>query len=173
MELLKGSSLADLLRTGPMTPTKALPVATQMAAAVDAAHVADVVHGDFKPGNIMLVATEAGRERVVVTDFGLARWLPVGSALLSTTRDSHQWGTPVYMAPEQLLGGKVTRSSDIYALGVVLYEMVTGHQPFNVDAPMLLALRKLRHAPSPASRVHGRSGSALASGDPAMPRGGS
>ena len=153
MELLKGSSLADLLRTGPMTPTKALPVATQMAAAVDAAHVADVVHGDFKPGNIMLVASEAGRERVVVTDFGLARWLPVGSALLSTTRDSHQWGTPIYMAPEQLLGGKVTRSTDIYAFGVVLYEMVTGHQPFSVDAPMLLALKKIRHAPRPPREV--------------------
>lgn len=149
MELLKGDTLADRLRSGTMTTANALPVVKQMAAAIDAAHLANVAHGDFKPGNILLVASETGGERVVVTDFGLARWLPVGSALLSTRRDSRQWGTPAYMAPEQLLGGEVTQATDIYALGVVLYEMVTGHQPFAVDAPLLLAVRKLRHAPRP------------------------
>jgi Tfp pilus assembly protein PilF len=147
MELLKGDTLTNRLRTGPLTTASAFAVVAQMAAAMDAAHLANVVHGDFKPGNIMLVASETGGERVVVTDFGLARWRPAGSALLSTVGGSRQWGTPAYMAPEQLFGGNVTRATDIYAFGVVLYEMVTGNHPFTADEPMMLALRKVRHAP--------------------------
>jgi serine/threonine protein kinase/Flp pilus assembly protein TadD/TolB-like protein len=149
MELLKGDTLADRLRNGTIDTAHALPVVKQMAEALGAAHRANVAHGDFKPGNIMLVASEAGGERAVVTDFGLARWLPVGSVLLTTSLDSRPWGTPAYMAPEQILNGEVTRATDIYALGVVLYEMVTGHQPFAIDAPFLLAVRKLRQAPHP------------------------
>jgi tetratricopeptide (TPR) repeat protein/tRNA A-37 threonylcarbamoyl transferase component Bud32 len=147
MELLRGDTLADRLRGGRIAAADALPLLRQMAAALDAAHSANVAHGDFKPGNVMLVASGSGDDRVVVTDFGLARWLPVGSVLLSKTVDSKQWGTPAYMAPEQLFGGGVTRATDIYALGVVLYEMVTGHQPFIVELPLLFALKKLRHAP--------------------------
>jgi eukaryotic-like serine/threonine-protein kinase len=146
MELLPGETLADRLRRGPMTTADALPVATQMAAAIDAAHQADVVHGDFKPGNVMLVAS-GERERVVVTDFGLARWRPAGSTLLSTTIG--RFGTPAYMAPELALGGGVTRATDVYAFGVVLYEMLTGHRPYPADSPLLLAVRKLRHPPRP------------------------
>jgi tetratricopeptide (TPR) repeat protein/tRNA A-37 threonylcarbamoyl transferase component Bud32/TolB-like protein len=149
MELLNGSTLAHRLRRGTMPKSQVLPIVTQMAAALDAAHLANVAHGDFKPGNIMLVPSDTGPERVVVTDFGLARWLPVGSALLSTSGDNGRWGTPAYMAPEQLFGGKITRSTDIYALGVVLYEMVTGNQPFTPDSPLVLALRKLRDPPRP------------------------
>jgi serine/threonine protein kinase len=133
MELLRGQTLADRLRGGRIRAPDALPLLRQMAAAVDAAHSVSVAHGDFKPGNVMLVVSGTGDNRVVVTDFGLARWLPAGSALLSTTVDGKQWGTPAYMAPEQLSGGGVTRATDIYALGVVLYEMVTGHQPFIVE----------------------------------------
>ena len=156
MELLRGETLADRLRRGPMTTTDVLPVARQMAAAVDAAHQADVVHGDFKPANVMLVASDAEGERVVITDFGLARLRPVDSAL-STTVASRQFGTPAYMAPEQLFGGGVTRATDVYAFGVVLYEMLTGHRPFADDSwPMLLGVRKLRRGPrAPREYVSG------------------
>jgi eukaryotic-like serine/threonine-protein kinase len=149
MELLKGHTLADRLARGAITTKDALPIVKQLAAALDEAHSANVAHGDFKPGNIMLVESEIRGERVVVTDFGLGRWLPAGTALLSTTAGSRQWGTPGYMAPEQLMGGGVTRATDIYSLGVVVYEMVTGRLPFSADAPLLLALRKLRHRPRP------------------------
>jgi serine/threonine protein kinase len=140
MELVNGRTLADRLRRGTMPKSQVLPILTQMAAALDAAHLTNVAHGDFKPGNIMLVPSDTGPERVVVTDFGLAQWLPVGSARLSTSGDNGRWGTPAYMAPEQLFGGKVTRSTDIYALGVVLYEMVTGNQPFIPDSRWCLPL---------------------------------
>jgi eukaryotic-like serine/threonine-protein kinase len=153
MELLAGETLANRLQRGRITTDEALPLVQQMAEAIDAAHAADVVHGDLKPANIMLVPSPSGAERVVVTDFGLARWLPVASTLVSTTLDSRPWGTPVYMAPEQLLGARITRASDIYALGVVCYEMVTGQQPFTLDSPLLLAVRKLRQAPLPPREV--------------------
>jgi Flp pilus assembly protein TadD/TolB-like protein len=149
MERLDGETLAARVRRGRIATPDALPLVRQMAEAIDAAHAANVAHGDLKPGNIMLVPSTRGVDRVVVTDFGLARWVPAGTTLLSTTLESRRWGTPVYMAPEQLLGQPLTRASDIYALGVVCYEMVTGEQPFNIVPPLLLAVRKLRHAPRP------------------------
>jgi Tfp pilus assembly protein PilF len=149
MELIAGETLATRIRRGRIATTDALPLVRQMAEAIDAAHAANVAHGDLKPGNIMLVPSTRGVDRVVVTDFGLARWVPVGTTLLSTTLESRQWGTPVYMAPEQLLGRPLTRASDIYALGVVCYEMVTGEQPFTIVPPLLLAVQKLRRTPRP------------------------
>ena len=154
MELLDGETLATRLQRGPMPTSEALPIVRQIAAAIDAAHAVNVAHGDLKPGNIMLVpSTPGAAERVVVTDFGLARWLPAGSTLVTARLETRPWGTPVYMAPEQLFGGRLTRASDIYALGVVCYEMVTGQQPFALDSPVLLAVRKLRQAPRPPREV--------------------
>jgi len=125
MERLAGHTLGEhLARHGNMTTAEALPLVTQMAAALDAAHAAGIVHGDFKPGNVMIVPPPsghagAGAERAVVTDFGLAR--PVAGSPGATLG----WGTPAYMAPEQLAGGQVTPRSDVYALGLVVDEMVT------------------------------------------------
>jgi tetratricopeptide (TPR) repeat protein len=149
MEKLEGETLAARLQRGAIPPRDALPIVRQVADAIDAAHAASVAHGDLKPGNIMLVPSPDGTERVVVTDFGLARWLPSETTLVTATTESRRWGTPIYMAPEQLMGGRITRASDIYSLGVVCYEMVTGQQPFAREAPMLLAVRKLRHIPRP------------------------
>ncbi|HVG54771.1 MAG TPA: protein kinase [Vicinamibacterales bacterium] len=149
MELLEGETLTARLQRGPIAADDALALVKQIAEAIDAAHAANVAHGDLKPGNIMLVSTPHGGDRVVVTDFGFARWLPVGSTLVSSTTETRRWGTPLYMAPEQLLGGRITRASDIYALGVVCYEMITGQHPFTLDAPLLLAVNKLRRAPRP------------------------
>jgi eukaryotic-like serine/threonine-protein kinase len=147
MELLEGETLAARLSRGKMSTGQALPVVKQIAAAIDAAHAADVAHGDLKPGNVMLVPSRSDGDRAVVTDFGLARFLPSVSSLVPTTRTTVRRGTPIYMAPEQLMGGPLTHAADIYALGVVCFEMVVGRPPFGSDSPLLLALRKVRQTP--------------------------
>jgi tetratricopeptide (TPR) repeat protein/TolB-like protein len=147
MELLPGQTLAERLRGGKLTTKEVLPLVKQMAAALDAARLKKVAHGDFKPANVMLVPEVP--ERVVVTDFGLSKVMPSGSVLLSQTLDGGRWGTPAYMAPEQFLGGRATTATDIYSLGVVCYEMVTGCRPFTADMPLLHALSKLRRRPVP------------------------
>jgi serine/threonine protein kinase/tetratricopeptide (TPR) repeat protein len=146
MELLRGETLAEFLqekngtdantRQGTkkrqLTLEEALPLLSQMLAALGAAHKVDVVHRDFKCSNVFL-ATKAGTKetRVVVTDFGLARLAEVeGQGTYSFTGESELVGTAPYMAPEQVEGGEITPATDIYALGVVMYEMATGTWPF-------------------------------------------
>ncbi|HEX4440832.1 MAG TPA: tetratricopeptide repeat protein [Thermoanaerobaculia bacterium] len=149
MELLAGETLSERLkRIDRMRPADALPLVEQMAAALGAAHDAGVIHRDFKSGNVMLVpdARRAGGSRVVVTDFGLARrtQAPRGTSLTETKT---VLGTPDYMAPEQIEGKPLTPAADIYALGIVMYEMVTGGPPFQGDTPLSVALKKLHEAP--------------------------
>jgi tetratricopeptide (TPR) repeat protein/tRNA A-37 threonylcarbamoyl transferase component Bud32/TolB-like protein len=153
MELLLGETLAERLRrAGPVQPPEALPIARQVADALYAAHQAGVVHRDLKPGNIMLVEGR-GTLRAVVTDFGLAR--------LESGED-HQGlaltaagvvGTPAYLAPEQIEGKEVTPAVDVYAFGIVLYEMLTGTVPFIGDTALSTAVKRLQEAP-PSPRLH-------------------
>ncbi|MGA3043181.1 MAG: protein kinase [Bryobacteraceae bacterium] len=127
MELLEGETLAERLqRAGPMTPSEALPLIEQMAAGLGAAHEAGVVHRDFKPGNVMLVPAVAGASRAVITDFGLARAMDAAVAGGESYSGSATgvFGTPPYIAPEQLAGGGVSAAADVYALGVVIDEML-------------------------------------------------
>lgn len=149
MELLAGETLAERLRRmGPLEPEDALPIARQVAEALQAAHQAGVVHRDLKPSNIMLVA---GRDalRAVVTDFGIAR--------LEKGGDDHQGlaltadgliGTPAYLAPEQVEGKEVTPAVDIYAFGLVLFEMITGTLPFLGDNALATAVKRLQQPPA-------------------------
>ena len=158
MELLPGETLANRLRrVGPLTVEQALPIAAQLAAALSAAHAVGIVHRDFKSNNIMLLDPERAGDppRAVVTDFGLAHSLSDASVdAISATGEL--MGTPDYMAPEQLEGGLVTPATDIYALGIVLYEMVTGKRPFTGDTPVASALRRLSGPPqSPRALVPG------------------
>lgn len=146
MELLKGEPLSARLAAGKLSPAVALPLLEQIAAAIDAAHAAGVVHGDLKPGNVLLVPSTSG-DRAVVTDFGLARALPTDTGLLPPTFASVPAGTPLYMAPEQLLGAPASAASDIYAFGILCFEMAIGRAPFQTDSPVRLALRKLRLMP--------------------------
>src|SRR6266542_3375199 len=148
MELLRGQTLASRLRAvGRMTSVDALPIVEQMAAGLDAAHRAGVVHRDFKSANVVLVPSDGQGER---TDFGLVRSVEGGEGL---STGLGMVGTSAYMAPEQVEGGEVTPAADIYALGVVLYEMVTGVKPFVGDSPLSTAVKRLKEAPA-SPRVH-------------------
>jgi serine/threonine protein kinase/Flp pilus assembly protein TadD len=159
MERLAGETLAERLeRTGPMAPDEALAIVRQAAAGLDAAHRARVVHRDFKSGNVMLVPEE-GSLRAVVTDFGLARadltgepgGLLAGAEATTLTQIGSILGSPAYMAPEQVRGEVATAASDLYAFGVVLYELVTGHLPFEGGGAFQIALRRLHEEPKPPS----------------------
>jgi eukaryotic-like serine/threonine-protein kinase len=169
MELLEGETLGERLRRqSAMTTAEALPLVRQMAGALAAAHDAGVIHRDFKPANVMLVPSpdaEGPSIRAVVTDFGLARGTapsgsrttPSGTSTTSfLTGEGTLVGTLAYMAPEQLDGGEVTPATDIYALGLVMYEMVTGQKPFHTRGPLGGAARRIREpAPSPCTFVAG------------------
>lgn len=125
MELLEGETLAERLeRVGPMSAKQALPLIRQCGAALDAAHLEGIVHGDFKASNILLCRFATGEERAVVTDFGLSRALEGGSG------GEPSWGTPKYMAPELFAGCPATAASDVYAFGIVIRELV-GLEPDN------------------------------------------
>jgi predicted ATPase/Tfp pilus assembly protein PilF len=147
MELLRGPTLAEhLSRRGPLSPVAALPLVEQMAVGLGAAHEAGVVHRDFKPANVMLVERDGG-EQAVVTDFGTAR-AAAGADGEGRERDSCVVvGTPAYMAPEQVRGEEAGPAADIYALGVVLYELVTGVLPFSGDTSLEVARRRLDQDP--------------------------
>src|SRR5262245_18176152 len=120
MEYVDGEDLAGLLRRiGRLPKDKAVQIARQLCAGLAAAHEQGVLHRDLKPANVMI----DGRGRAKITDFGLA-------VLGEGDDQEHGAGTPAYMAPEQLAGGSATVRSDLYALGLVLYELFTGQRPF-------------------------------------------
>jgi serine/threonine protein kinase/Flp pilus assembly protein TadD len=155
MEFLRGETLAHLLkRKGRMSFEESLPLIRQMASGLGAAHRAGIVHRDFKPGNVVIADEPAGL-RVVITDFGLAFRPPSFSGEHSVSEASWEpitgkgefHGTPAYMAPEQVEGRPATAASDIYALGLVIYEMVTGVRPFAGDTPMSVAAKRLVEPP--------------------------
>jgi formylglycine-generating enzyme required for sulfatase activity/dienelactone hydrolase/tRNA A-37 threonylcarbamoyl transferase component Bud32 len=167
MELLEGETLASRIRReGRLTTAEALPLVQQMCAGIAAAHAEGVVHRDFKSSNVLLVphrdaSTEgaAHSTRVVITDFGIARALQPGSGQSPEQRltgGAGILGTLEYMAPEQVTGGAVTPATDIYGLGVVMYEMVTGALPFGGDTPLVSAAKRINEPPpSPDRTVRG------------------
>jgi serine/threonine protein kinase/tetratricopeptide (TPR) repeat protein len=157
MELLVGETLSQLLRRkGKLSVEESFPIVSQLVEALTAAHKAGVIHRDLKPSNILLVSTPE-KSRVVVTDFGLARGLQpdrnsVGEGPLSAMTGSEQMlGTLVYMAPELLEGGEATEASDIYALGLIAFEMVTGKRPFADENSLFEAVKRLKQ-PAPGAQ---------------------
>src|SRR4029077_10357055 len=159
MELLRGTSLDRYMRgRGRMTTDEALPFVLQMTAGLQAAHTAGVIHRDFKPGNLVLVP-EAGAgpddpQRLVISDFGLARRHGLGEETITSTGES--LGTPLYMAPEQVHSGiePIAPATDLYALGIVMYELVTDDMPFKGNSTTVMALKRLKERPvSPRETV--------------------
>jgi hypothetical protein len=140
-ELVEGESLSERLARGAVAPREACEIAEQLCVALAQAHTKGIVHRDVKPGNVLI----SGRGRVKVGDFGVAL------AADATTAGSGATivGTPRYMAPEQAEGLRVTPATDVYSVGVVLYEMLAGSPPFSGGSPVELALRHVRDTPPP------------------------
>jgi len=127
MEFLDGETLTDRLQRGKLPAREAREIALQLCAGLSEAHRNQVVHGDLKSNNVILARSSGRRIRAVITDFGLAR----GMGSSSTTMQSGvKGGTPEYMAPELWKGEKASLASDIYALGVILYELASGRRPW-------------------------------------------
>jgi len=148
MEYVDGEDLKTLIRReAPMPVERALDLAIQICAGIGYAHRAGFVHCDVKPQNVLITADG----RVKVADFGIARAL--SSATLYTQTDM-VWGSPHYFSPEQAAGEPPTPASDVYSIGVVLFEMLTGRTPFDADNPTALALMHLRDTPPLATQFN-------------------
>lgn len=152
MELLPGESLAErIYRSGPLPLVEVAAIGRGCAEALGAAHSSSVIHRDFKSSNVILVGRASPRP--VVTDFGLARALDDDDDGRTLSREAALIGTPAYMAPEQVEGGPLGVATDVYAFGVVLFEMLTGERPFVAATPLATAMARLsRLPPSPSTR---------------------
>jgi len=148
MELLQGEELADLIsKQGPLPVHRALRVARQVACALRAGHRLGIVHRDLKPSNVRITTGDDGGDHATVLDFGFAKKLDE-SVSQRLTAYGTVLGTPAYMAPEQAEGQPVSPACDVYALGVVLFEMLTGQAPF-ADKSMLTVLMMQKTKPPP------------------------
>jgi serine/threonine protein kinase len=155
MELVEGQSLTHLIPPGGMPPAQLIAIATALADALAAAHAKGIVHRDLKPANVML--THDGRVKVL--DFGLAKELRAENSDDATLPlDAHTaagvvMGTPAYMSPEQIEGRPIDHRTDIFSLGVILYEMAAGARPFQGRSWADLAAAILRDTPQPLSAI--------------------
>jgi serine/threonine protein kinase len=152
MEYLDGEKLSDVIRRdGPLDINRAVRLCLQFAEGLEAAHHAGVIHRDIKPDNIMVVGEE-GVETIKLMDFGIARLRDV-AATSRLTRPDVIMGTPAYMAPEQAEGKETSERTDIYALGVVLYEMLSGEVPFKANTPAAVLLKQIQESPVPLRKL--------------------
>jgi len=151
MELLKGETLRGHMLSGPMPPEEILHLAREVGDALAAAHVRGIIHRDIKPANIFLVARPGGRWQAKVLDFGLAKIESDRGAepRFQLTGAGSTVGTVSYMSPEQARGEALDVRSDLFALGIVLYEMATGHVPFRGATSALVFVQLLSHPPEP------------------------
>jgi len=148
MEYVDGRTLREVIRAeGPLLAHRAAEIGADIASALHFAHQHDCVHRDVKPGNVMITG-----QQVKVTDFGIARAGDSGGENLTQT--GAVMGTATYFSPEQAQGYDVDARSDVYSLGVVLYEMVTGRPPFKGDNPVAIAYQHVREQPVPPSEIN-------------------
>ncbi len=149
MEYVNGVTLRDIVHTdGPLPPTRAIEIIADACQALNFSHQHGIIHRDVKPANIMISTTNA----VKVMDFGIARALSDGG--VSVTQTAAVIGTAQYLSPEQARGDSVDARSDVYSLGCVLYEMLTGEPPFVGDSPVAVAYQHVREDPVPPSQRH-------------------
>jgi len=159
-EYVQGRSLAAVLaKEGPLQPARAVSILLQVLAVLGKAHEAGVVHRNVKPDNVMLVpaVTDDGEpgELVKLCDFGIAKLLETTSRSISAslTAQGHPLGTPEYMSPEQAQGEPIDGRSDLYSVGVMLFQMVTGKLPFEAESAVKLLIEHISREPPPPSRV--------------------
>lgn len=150
MEYLEGPTVADLIETGELVGSRrVLSIGRQLAEGLLAAHRGGIVHRDLKPDNIFVIDRE-GREFVKIVDFGIAKVAGLGNKL---TRAGAIFGTPHYMSPEQARGKPVDHRTDVYSLGIILYEMIAGQPPFDADNPLSILSMHLHDPPLPPSAL--------------------
>jgi eukaryotic-like serine/threonine-protein kinase len=154
MEFLAGTSLAAAISAGPMPVDRALAIMHQILRALDHAHGAGVVHRDLKPENIMLIERDGNREVVKILDFGIAKVTEPQSGREALTQAGVIFGTPEYLSPEQALGEAVDARADIYAAGVILFEMLAGRRPFESEDKVKIISMHLAHAPPRLQEVN-------------------
>jgi hypothetical protein len=150
MEFLAGSSLTDALETTRFTTERTIHVTKQLCNALGAAHEIGVIHRDMKPDNVQLIVRGQNKDFVKVLDFGIAK---VGGTNSKLTRAGQVFGTPHYMSPEQCAGTSVDGRTDIYAVGVMMYEMATGKVPFDADNLMGILTKHLYENPIPPRQL--------------------
>lgn len=136
MRLMTGGTLADRLAQGPLSMSEVARIFNRLAPALDAAHKQGIIHRDLKPGNILFDQWD----EPYLADFGIAK-LTDGDSTKALTATGGTMGTPAYMSPEQVQGGRLDGRSDVYALGVILFEMLTGKRPYEAMTPMAVALK--------------------------------
>lgn len=162
MELIEGRSLREEMRSqaarlGQMRPERAAAILSQVCAGIEAAHRLGIIHRDLKPDNVMIEASFDGTERVLVLDFGIAK-LAVPENGEQTwkglTDENTIVGTPKYISPEQCTGQPVDARSDVYSLGILLYEMLTGHAPFAGENTSVVLLKHLQEPPASLRRFN-------------------
>ncbi len=152
MEFLDGQSLTGAIEAGPegggapMDPARVIHIAKQLCDALGAAHERSIVHRDMKPDNVILIKRGGDSDFVKVLDFGIAK---VGGSSSKLTKAGQVFGTPHYMSPEQCAGNAVDQRTDIYALGVILYEMACGRVPFDADNLMGILTKHMYEQPIP------------------------
>lgn len=152
MEVINGYSLRSLMGSvGGLDYIRTVNIVRQICGAVDAAHRSGVIHRDIKPDNILIEIVNQ-TERVKVLDFGIAK-LRETKADAYLTQAGTIIGTPQYMSPEQCQGKQIDTSSDIYSIGIILYEMLTGHVPFDADSTMQVVYKQLHDPPPPIDEV--------------------
>lgn len=152
MDYVEGSSLADVLKSGRhFTIEECIQIASQACTALEAAHSQNIIHRDLKPANIMLVDDPESKQITVrLLDFGLAKVLQSeGDSLIARTKTGEVLGTPAYMSPEQCQGHQLDAGSDIYSLGCVFYELLTGVKAFSAETPLAMMLQHLNNMPRP------------------------
>ena len=153
MELLEGSTLTGAIRSaGRMAPERAVRIAAQIASAIGAAHALDIVHRDLKPDNVFLIRRAGSTDYVKILDFGIAR-LRRAPGDITATKSTALIGTPAYMSPEQAEGVRATYAADIYALGVIVFQMITGKLPFQATSVLEMMYAHLKLKPPKMSDI--------------------
>jgi serine/threonine-protein kinase len=149
MEFIDGPSLKSVIQAGRGIPApRTIAILRQVASALAVAHRANIIHRDLKPQNIMLAKGHDGAEQAKLVDFGIAKTFEEGTEL---TMAGHALGTPYYMSPEQIEGKPVDARSDLYALGIILYEMLVGEVPFADQSTPAVLVKQLKERPAAPS----------------------